>query len=189
MEICVFCSSSDNIDDVYFNSAAELGKIIGKKGHNLVYGAGKIGLMGKISVAVKQNGGAITGVIPETLNKKGITSEIDNVLIVTVDMHERKKIMFEKSNAFIALPGGFGTIEELLEVLTLKQLRYHKKPVVILNICGFYNDILKQFGVFFQQKFAKKEYASLYYVAENPKDAVRYIEDYKYKAVNDKWFD
>lgn len=187
--ICVFCSSSDAINDQYFQVAKELGVIMVERKYNLIHGAGKIGLMGEISRSVKRCGGSVIGVIPEALNKKGITSEIDDEVIVTKDMHERKKTMFEKADAFIALPGGFGTLEEVIEIITLKQLRYHQKPIVFLNINKFFSSLFEQFEVFFKENFAKPEYAKLYHIADNSKDALDYIEKYRYETINDKWFD
>ena len=170
------------------NLASELGQYFGKNNIRLVHGAGKIGLMGALSRAVKYEGGYVTGVIPKLLYRAGIFSEIDDEMIVTETMHERKKIMHEKSDAFIALPGGFGTLEELLEIITLKQLRYHKKPIVILNHNNFYRHLLQQFEMMYTEKFSKGGYSSLYYVAENLNDVFTYLETYSYQITEDKWF-
>lgn len=186
--VCVFCSSSEALDEKYYRLAEELGKKIGENNLRLIHGAGKIGLMGVLSRTVKKLNCHVTGVIPETLNKEGITSETDDEIIVTDSMHERKRIMREKADAFIALPGGFGTLEELLEIITLKQLRYHKKPIVIINYSHFYDNLIHQFEQMFGQQFSKKEYRNLYFIAENVNDAFEYLNSYKYSITEDKWF-
>lgn len=186
--VCVFCSSSDVLDEKYYLLAESLGRKIGENGLKLIHGAGKIGLMGVLSRSAKKFNSHVTGIIPETLNKEGITSETDDEIIVTDSMHERKRIMREKADAFIALPGGFGTLEELLEVITLKQLRYHKMPIVIINFDHFYDHLLNQFEQMFEQQFSKKGYRNLFYVAENIEDTFEYLNSYEYKITGDKWF-
>lgn len=187
MNICVFCSSSDNLPEDYYSMADTLGSLIAKGGHALVYGGGKIGLMGTVSRSVKSNGGNVTGVIPERLNRTGIVSEDDNKTIVTADMKERKAEMHRLSDAFVTLPGGFGTLEELLEIITLKQLKYHTKPIVIINTNGFYNSMLELFERIFSERFAKAEYSKFYFVVTKPEDAINYIEGYTYENVPDKF--
>ena len=155
--ICVYSSSSCTIDKVYFDAASQLGSEIAQKGDLFLFGGGLTGLMGACARAVHQQKGKVIGIIPEALNVKGIVYEACDELVVTKGMRERKAEMDEKSDAFIALPGGFGTLEEILEIITLKQLRYHNKPIVILNVNGFYNHLLKQFDITIHQKFAKNE--------------------------------
>ena len=186
--ICVFCSSSEVLDKTYFDVARELGKLIAENGFNLVHGGGMIGLMGAISESVQAHGGKVTGVLPERLNLEGIASETDDEIIITKDMADRKTEMRKRSEAFIALPGGFGTLEEILEVITLKQLKYHTKPVVILNRNDFYRPLIQMFEKFYEHSFAKPEYSNLYFIANTPEEAMKYILDYKYEEVKDKWF-
>lgn len=186
--ICVFCSSSEVLDKSYFDVARELGKLIAESGFNLVHGGGMIGLMGAISESVQSHGGKVTGVLPERLNLEGIASETDDEIIITKDMADRKTEMRKRSEAFIALPGGFGTLEEILEVITLKQLKYHTKPVVIINMNDFYKPLIEMFEKFFQHSFAKPEYSNLYFIASTPDEALKYILEYKYEEVKDKWF-
>ena len=125
--ICVYSSSSDSIDEVYFKKASELGSAIATNKDALLFGGGMRGLMGVTAKATHLNGGRVIGVIPEALNQKGVVYETCDELIITKGMRERKAIMDERSDAFIALPGGYGTFEELLEIITLKQLKYHRK--------------------------------------------------------------
>ena len=131
--ICVFCASSSAVAEVYVDVARRLGRRLAERGDRLVYGGGNIGLMGTLATACHERGGYIVGVIPESLKDKELAYEAADELIVTQDMRGRKTIMEKNADAFIALPGGFGTLEELLEIITLRQLHYHDKPVVILN--------------------------------------------------------
>lgn len=186
--ICVFCSSSEVLDKSYFEAARLLGKLIAENNFNLVHGGGMIGLMGAISESVQAHGGKVTGVLPERLNMEGIASETDDEIIITKDMADRKTEMRKRSEAFISLPGGFGTLEEILEVITLKQLKYHTKPVVILNMNDFYSPLIQMFERFYEHSFAKPEFRNLYFIANTPEEAINYILGYKYVEVKDKWF-
>lgn len=188
MNICVFCSSSDALPRKYYDTATELGKQIGEQGHTLVHGGGKIGLMGVLSRTVKKYGGRVIGVIPEKLNIRGVASETDDELIVTKDMRERKAVLHDHAEAFITLPGGFGTLEEVMETLTLKQLKYHSKPVVFINTDDFYKHLFNQFDVLYNEKFTKPDFRNLYFAAGNTNDAMEYIYGYKYEDILDKWF-
>jgi cytokinin riboside 5'-monophosphate phosphoribohydrolase len=187
MKISVFCSSSDNLPKIYFSDAEKLGKLLVDNKMTLVHGAGKIGLMGKISRSAKANGGYVIGVIPERLNLPGVVSLTDDETIVTKDMGERKKYMLEISDGFIALAGGFGTLEEILEMITLKQLKYHNKPIVIVNTNNFYDFLLKQFEIIFCEKFAIEGFRNLYSVVNTPEEAIERILNYSYNEVKDKY--
>lgn len=185
--ICVYSSSSCKISQLYFETAEKLGKEIALRGDTLLYGGGLIGLMGATAKAVHQNHGKVIGVIPKALNVKGVVYETCDELIVTEGMRERKAIMDARSDAFIALPGGFGTLEEVLEIITLKQLKYHNKAVVIINTTGFYDRLLAQFEEIIDQKFAKPESRSLYYVTNDPNEALKYIDSYQPMNIEEKW--
>jgi uncharacterized protein (TIGR00730 family) len=185
--ICVYSSSSNSIDAAYFEMAAELGKTIALNKDVLLFGGGMRGLMGATATAVYEHGGRIVGVIPRALNQKGVVYETCNELIVTKDMRKRKSVMDARSDAFIALPGGFGTFEELLEIITLKQLKYHTKPIVILNVNGYYDFLLKQFDQIIDQHFAKPESYSLYHVTSDVTNALDYISNYTPIVFKDKW--
>ncbi|MDR2010622.1 MAG: TIGR00730 family Rossman fold protein [Bacteroidales bacterium] len=185
--ICVFCSSSEDITEIYHNAAKTLGEQLAKNGYDIIHGAGSIGLMGTLMRSAAQFNCRITGVVPERLNKPNIVSGIHQELIITADMKERKEYMRENSDAFIALPGGFGTLEELLEVITLKQLKYHNKPIVIINTLGFFDKLLEHFENMYQQNFSNSSYKRLYYIALNPEDAIYYIKNYKAENIYDKY--
>jgi uncharacterized protein (TIGR00730 family) len=185
--ICVYSSSSNTIDKAYFDLAAELGRAIAANGDTLLFGGGMRGLMGATATAAHECGAKVIGVIPEALNQKGIAYEACDEMIVTKDIRERKSIMDARSDAFITLPGGFGTLEEILEIISLKFLKYHNKPVVILNGEGFYDDMLKQFDDIIDGYFAKPETRLLYHVTADVANAIEYINSYKPVELKEKW--
>jgi uncharacterized protein (TIGR00730 family) len=140
-KICVYCGSGPGNDPAFAEAAREFGEALAKNGIGLVFGGGQVGLMGEIAHAVLANGGDVTGIIPDFLvQREHAKRDVDN-LIVTRDMHERKRKMFEHADAFVALPGGIGTLEELVEQLTWAQLGRHKKPVLLANIKGFWEPL------------------------------------------------
>lgn len=185
--ICVYSSSSCTVDDIYFTAAARLGQGIALNGDTMIFGGGLIGLMGSSAKAVHQYGGKVIGVIPEALNIKGVVYESCDELIVTQGIRERKAAMDSRADAFIALPGGFGTLEEILEVISLKLLRYHNKPIIILNVNGFYDKLLEQFEDTINQQFAKDECRKLYFIADNAASALDYIDSYIPPVFTQKW--
>jgi hypothetical protein len=144
--VCVYCGSGKGRNPVYAAAARKLGRALAQGGIGLVYGGGSLGLMGEVAQATLKAGGKVTGIIPAFLsNKEKMLKSVDE-LIVTDDMHERKMLMFQKSDAFVALPGGIGTLEELVEQLTWSQLGRHTKPIVVANIDGFWTPFLKLLG-------------------------------------------
>jgi uncharacterized protein (TIGR00730 family) len=139
--VCVYCGSGPGTNPRFMESATALGKAFAENGIRLVYGGGSVGMMGAVASAVLHHGGQVTGIIPEFLIRKEVMMPLQD-LIVTPDMHERKRLMFEHSDAFVALPGGIGTLEELVEQLTWQQLGRHSKPVLLANIDGFWEPLL-----------------------------------------------
>lgn len=139
--ICVYCGSSPGTDPAFVETARRFGQILAENRIGLVYGGGSTGLMGAVARAVADHGGRITGIIPEFLTQKEVAFRGAQEMIVTRDMHERKRVMFERADAFVALPGGIGTLEELIEQLTWAQLGRHRKPVLIANIKGFWDPL------------------------------------------------
>ncbi len=188
MNICVFSSSSNAIPEIYFEEAKKLGQLIGEKGHNLINGGANVGLMETVTVAASEYGAKTLGIIPERFADRSLASKKLHVLITTRDMQERKAKMREMADAFIALPGGFGTMEEVLEVLTLRQLNYHRKPIVFINTNNFFKYLFKQFEVSFEQNFAKEIYRALYFSANNSNKALDYILHYEPVELDSKWF-
>jgi uncharacterized protein (TIGR00730 family) len=139
--ICVYCASGPGNDPAFMDAARQLGRILAENGIRLVYGGGSVGLMGALAESVLDHGGAVTGVIPDFLvNREPMLLRVQE-RIITPDMHERKRVMFERADAFVALPGGVGTLEELVEQLTWAQLGRHKKPILILNIANFWEPL------------------------------------------------
>ena len=177
--ICVFASSSNNLEQCFYEDASELGKLIGAEGMNIVYGGSRLGMMYVAANAVRENGGEVIGVMPKRLNDMGYGNPQDcNEFILTTGMRERKAKMDEISDAVIALAGGFGTLEEISEMIVQKQLGYNSKPVILLNTAGFYNGLVTFFDTIMERKFAKYENKKLYYIAKTPKDAINYIKSY-----------
>jgi uncharacterized protein (TIGR00730 family) len=170
--VCVYCSSSDAIDDAYPPVAETLGHQLATRNHALMYGGGAVGLMGVLARAAHEAGGHVTGVIPSKLqNREGIAYDADE-LIVTETMRERKRIMFSKSDAFIVLPGGFGTLEEFMEVLTLKQLGYHDHPIVLLNVHGFFDTLISFFEELQEGRFTRETLSELVHVVPTAEAAL-----------------
>lgn len=170
--ICVYCSSSDAIDRRYFTVAQELGAALGRRGDTLIFGGGSVGLMGEVARACHAHGGKVVGVIPETLKTAEIAYHNADELIVTQTMSERKTLMFTRGDAFVILPGGFGTLEELAEVIVLKVLKYQDRPIIILNCHGFYDPLVNLFEHFIEQNFAKPKHRELYQVVETVDEAI-----------------
>jgi uncharacterized protein (TIGR00730 family) len=187
--ICVFCSSSDAVDSIFFETATEMGALISQRNYDLVYGGAQIGLMGALARAAHQNGGKVIGVIPESLRRvQGIAYEAADELVVTRDLRERKAVMEARSDAFVGLPGGFGTLEEILEILTLKQLALHAKPIVLVNTNGFYDPLIQLFERIYQERFAKPDYRQLYHIAPDAASVFPYLEAYRPLPLQSKWF-
>jgi uncharacterized protein (TIGR00730 family) len=140
--VCVYCGSGPGTDPRFTEAAVALGKNLAENGVRLVYGGGSLGLMGSVATSVLDNGGTVTGIIPDFLKLRENALKRVQEMIVTPDMHERKRLMFEHSDAFVALPGGIGTLEELVEQLTWQQLGRHSKPILIANIANFWEPLL-----------------------------------------------
>jgi len=168
-KICVYCGSNDGARPEYKQAAAALGCAMLEKGLDLVYGGASVGLMGKVADTVIEGGGRVTGVIPESLVNREISHTGLTELVVVGSMHERKSMMADLSDGFIALPGGIGTMEELFEMLTWSQLEFHNKPCALLNVVGYYDHLnaFMQQGV--NQGFIKKETDAKLIIKEDPK--------------------
>ena len=156
-KICVFCGSSEGNDSEIYQAALSLGKAFVENNITLVYGAAKIGIMGAVAKSVLEGNGTVVGIIPGFLKKKEVVHLGLTELITTKNMHERKMKMQELSDGFIALPGGFGTLEELFEIITWLQLGLHSKPIGLLNTNGFYDDLIKLIENMVKKKFVSSE--------------------------------
>ena len=173
--VCVYSASSTKIAPVYFAVAEELGQLLALHGINLINGAGSIGLMAATSNACLAAGGTVTGVIPRFMVEQGWQHKSLTQLIETETMHERKQIMAEMSDGVIALPGGCGTMEELLEIITWKQLGIYLNPIVILNIDGFYNPLLEMLQRAIDGNFMRPEHQNIWQVATSAQEAIKLL--------------
>lgn len=170
--VCVYCASSTKIDPAYTEAARCLGTLLGSRGIRVVNGAGNMGLMGTVSDAALAAGGRVTGVIPRFMVEQRWHHTGLSELIVTEDMHERKRTMLRLADAVITLPGGCGTLEELLEAITWKQLGLYLNPIVILNLKGYYDPLLAMFDRAIGEHFMGVRHAGLWQVARSPQEAV-----------------
>ncbi len=182
--ICVFASSSNNIDSKYFLEATKLGVEIANNHYNIVYGGSNLGLMGEVTRSAMSRGSEITGVMPEKLYNLGINPGDCTKFILTKGMRERKAKMDELSNGVIALPGGFGTLEELSEMVVQKQLGYNNKPIVLLNSYGFYDNLIKFFDEIIEKNFASNNSKNIYFAAKTPTEALLYINNYDFSTID-----
>ena len=173
--VCVYSASSTKIAPAYFAVAEELGHLLASQGINLINGAGSIGLMGTISNAALASGGTVTGVIPRFMVEQNWHHTGLTRLIETETMHERKQLMAQMSDGVIALPGGCGTLEELLEIITWKQLGLYLNPIVILNVNGFFNPLLDMLQKAIEEQFMRKEHGQIWVVANTPEEALQLL--------------
>ncbi len=176
--ICVYCASNDHISKLYIDSAQELGRILAFNGYRLVYGGGNNGLMGVIANEIHQHGGYVVGVITRQFVDMGFAYDGADEMIVTDTMRQRKAIMEQRSDAFIGMPGGYGTLEELLEIITLKQLGIHDKPIVIFNVGSYFKGLISQFETCCSENFVNKQHNIIYQVSHTVEEAVKYIASY-----------
>ena len=187
--ICVYCASSDRLDSKYYAAAAELGREMVTRGWGLVYGGGKTGIMGAIARAVKQSGGRVVGVIPEFMKVRELAYDEADELVTVITMRERKLLMETRADAFVALPGGWGTLEEILEILTLRQLDLVKKPCVFFNQDGFYDPLLQLFDRMMAEKFIKPSNMDLFRVAGTVSEVFDQIDVSTEVSTDSKWFE
>lgn len=184
--VCVFCGSSEGAREDYAAAARGLGRAMAGRGLKLVFGGGQVGLMGVVANAVMEAGGEAVGVMPKALLEKEIGHQRLTDLHVVGTMHERKALMAELSDAFVALPGGYGTFEEFLEVLTWAQLSLHEKPCGLLNVSGFYEPLISLFDRAVSEGFVRADHRSLALLEENPEKMLDLLENHNPPAT-EKW--
>ena len=185
--IGVFCGSSVGADPVYSHKAEELGRLMAEQNIALVYGGGKVGLMGVIADSVIKHGGQTIGVITGHLQEREVGHDGITKMYVVETMSERKNLIADLSDAFIAMPGGFGTLDEVMEVLTYFQLEISEKPTGFLNVKGYYEHLIKMFDHILQEKFMKYEHRHNVLVEAEPADMLKAIRDFKPLKVDEKW--
>ena len=173
--VCVYSASSTKINPVYFKAAEELGSLLAEHHIRLINGAGSIGLMCAVADAVLKNGGEVTGVIPRVMVEQNWHHTGLTELIEVESMHERKQKMANLSDGIVALPGGCGTLEELLEIITWKQLGLYLNPIVILNVNGFFDPLLEMLGKAIDENFMRQQHGDIWKVAQTPEEALRLL--------------
>lgn len=186
--VCVYCSSSDRLSPNFYEVGTAFGRALAQRGHVLVYGGGTTGIMGAVARGVKSAGGHVIGVIPEFM--KGLELEFleaDEMVTVTT-MRERKQEMEERADAFVALPGGWGTLEEVMEILVLRQLQRHSKPTVFLNHAGYYDHLLAFFEHMIAERFGRAATRACFAVRDTVPGVLDYLDDYKPTESEQPWF-
>ena len=181
MTVCIFASSSSRVNNDYAKAASELGILLARAKMDVVYGGGGIGLMGKLAESVIKTGGRITGIIPAFMKEEGWDHPEVSEMIITPDMSERKKQMFARADAVVALPGGVGTLEELTEAITLKQLGLFKGSVIILNSLNFYKSLIEFLDQMIEGRFLRYEHKGMWQIAATPGEVMEYL------AKNEAW--
>lgn len=176
MNICLFGASSEEINKVYFEEVEKLGKMMAQRGHGMVFGGGKTGLMGAAIRGLSAAGGTSIGIAPRFFDQPGVLFEDCTNFIFTDTMRERKQLMEDNSDAFIIVPGGIGTFEEFFEILTLKQLGRHNKPIAIFNINNYYDDINKIITKAADEGFLKKNHLNIFKISDDASELLDYIE-------------
>jgi uncharacterized protein (TIGR00730 family) len=187
--LCVFCGSQTGARKIYGDAAQALGEAIARQGMGLVYGGGKIGLMGRVADAVLAGGGPVVGVIPDALRTEELVHESVTRLEVVRSMHERKARMAELASGFLTLPGGIGTFEEFFEIVTWAVLGIHRKPIGLMNVDGYFDPILRLLGHAVEEKFLRPQHLDLILVGDDPVSLVRRLAAHQPPSVGPLWLD
>jgi uncharacterized protein (TIGR00730 family) len=186
--VTVYCSSSSSIPEAYFDAGNQLGAAIARQGWALVYGGNFVGLMATIAQAARDAGGRVIGITPQLMADKGVSDPKCDELIVTNDMRDRKALLEERGDAFVALPGGLGTFEEVFEIIVGKKLHYHNKAIVFMNVDNYYGPLLAMIEHGIEQKFIRPSARQLYFVAQTVTEAMEYLRTYV-PPMTEKWFE
>lgn len=185
--VCVFCGSADGVHPEYYDGAAKMGGYLAQKGIQLIYGAGKTGLMGAVADGVLKAGGEVTGVVPENLNTSVLIHANLTRLEVVQDIQQRQARMNALADALIALPGGYGTFDELFEALTWTQIGMQRKPIGLLNIRGYFDPLMAVIQRAMDEKFIYPEHIDMLTLAQTPEELIEALENFKYPANLDRW--
>lgn len=177
--VCVFCGSSPGRDPVYVETAREVGRVLATNGIGLVYGGGRIGLMGAVAEGALAAGGRVTGIIPDALRRREVAAEGLTALHVVRSMHERKQMMADTADAFVMLPGGFGTFEEFCEIITWSQLGMHAKPCILLNVHHYFRALVALFDHALTEGFVKPEHRAIVHEIQRPDELIDALARYR----------
>lgn len=183
MNICLYGASSNRLEQVYLDAAYECGRLMAENGHTMIFGGGAQGVMGYSARGCHENGGRVIGVAPSFFNVDGVLYEQCDEFIYTETMRQRKQIMDDRSEAFVLAPGGFGSFEEFFEILTLKQLGKHNRPIAVLNTNGYYRSMQEMIENCVRQQFAKQACLSLYRLCDTPQEAIDYLTHFDAEAM------
>jgi uncharacterized protein (TIGR00730 family) len=175
--VTVYCSSTKNPDPIFRDAAIQLGAAIARQKWGLVYGGNRVGMMGLLADAARENGGKVIGITPQRFIDMGVGDEHCDELVVTHDMRDRKEILEFRGDALLALPGGIGTLEEFFEVVVGRQLGYHSKPIVLLNIADFYQPLLEMLRHGFDRRFIRQPIEEMFFVADSVESAMKYLRE------------
>jgi hypothetical protein len=175
--LCVFCGAQNAVDKKFLEMGAHFGRLLAKRNIKLVYGGGDCGLMGAVANSCMAEGGHVTGVFPISLRNLENEHKSLSEIVIVGNMHERKKLMFDLANGFIVLPGGFGTMDEMFEILTWRQLELHAKPLIIVNYEGYWDKLIALMDNIIRERFARKEVAAFYNVVNTPEQVFEVLAD------------
>ncbi len=184
--LCVFCSSSDGVGEEFFSVARALGQAMAERQITLVYGGARVGLMGEVARASKSCGGRVIGIIPQSIFERGLAMEAVDELLVVETLRARKAMMEERSDGFIILPGGFGTLEEALEIITLRQLNTHQKPIMFINAREFFTPLFDYFELLIDKKFIKTK-SQLFFEVDDVAKVWPLLDHYHPESIPSKW--
>ena len=188
-KVCVYCSSSDALPQHYRDLASSFGTLLGRNRHHLVYGGTSVGLMGIVARSAKAAGAPVTGILPTSLVDRGLALTEADTIETCHDLRDRKARMDSLADAFVALPGGLGTLEELVEILNLRFLGFHRKPIVLLNHRGFYQPFLNLMEELFRENFTRRDVTRLFTLAETPEEALHQLENAPEIHIDESWYD